>query len=186
MQVHELAKLAGVESKEIVELLGADSHLSKVSDEDIEKAKARYAPNCATQNVPEKQSREGIVRLWSENRTHRIMASNGETIIMEDFHLTVHKDSDIYKEIKKSQDAEVRVVIDKPFAKVAERASFSSFLKDRTITDQGKQSLHSGLDWLKGLFFPSELEQVAVLLQESAGLEGVIQLAVDTKSYMTL
>ena len=184
MQAHELAKSAGVDSKEIVGFLGLDSHLSKVSDEDIAKVKAEYG--IETQAAPEKQLRDGIVRLWSENRTHRIMASNGEVILMEDFQLTVRIDSDIYREIKKSDDAEVRVVVDKPFATVLERTAFSRFLTDRCVTDQGKQSLYAGLDWLKGLFYPSELVEAAWLLQESAGIEGVIQLAVDTKSYKTL
>ena len=183
MQVHELAKKAEVKSAEIMEFLGAESHLAKVSDEDIARVKVQFdIEEMPTVN----QSREGIVRLWSENRTHRIMASNGETMIMEDFQLTVRVDSDIYREIKKSNDAEVRVVVDKPFASVSERTSFSRFLTDRCVTDQGKQSLHSGLDWLKAMFYPSELVQVAELLQESAGIVGVIQLAVDTKSYKTL
>ena len=186
MQAHELAKSAGVDSKEIVELLGLDSHMSKVSDEGIATVVAKYEIEGLTQEAPEKQSREGIARLWSENRVHRVMATNGKVITMDDFQLTVKIDSDIYREIKKSMDSEIRVVVDEPFKSVSARTAFRNFLTDRCVTDQGKQSLNSGLDWLKGLFFPSELEEVAELLQESAGIVGVIQLAVDTKSYKAL
>ena len=184
MQVHELAKLAGVKTAEMKGFLGADSHLAKVSDEDIAKVKEKYTLAEAPQNTSEKKSRDGVVRLWSENRTHWVAARSGETIRVDDFQLTVKRDSDIYREIKASGDSEIRVVVDKPFASVSERTAFSKFLTERTITDQGKHSLHFGLDWIKGLFFPSELEEVATLLQDS-GLEGVIQLAVDTKSYTT-
>ena len=183
MQVHELAKLAGVDSAEMVKFLDVKSHLAKVSDEDMEKVKAEYELK-ETQSA--KTSRKGIARLWSENRKHIIAASNGKAIVMDDFQLTVMVDSDIYREIKKSMDSEVRLVVDEPFDTVSAKTLFSQFLTDRCITDQGKQALHSGLDWIKALFFPSELEQVAELLQESAGLVGVIQLAVDTKSYKTL
>ena len=183
MQVHELAKTVGKKSAEIVEFLGADSHMAGVSDEDIAKVTAEFG----SEETPQvKQSREGIARLWSENRKHIIAASDGTPITMEDFQLTVLIDSDMYREIKKSMDSEVRLVVDKPFKTVPERTAFSQFLSDRCVTDQGKQALHSGLDWLKALFFPSELEEVAELVQTSAGLVGVIQLAVDTKSYTTL
>ena len=185
MQVHELAKLAGVKTAEMKAFLGVDSHLAKVSDEDIARAKENYTLSEAPQNTSDDKSRDGVIRLWSENKTHWIAARSGETIRMDNFQMTVEKDSDIYKEIKASGDAEVRVVIDKPFGSVAERTAFSKFLTERTITDQGKQSLYFGLDWIKGLFYPSELEEVATLLQDT-GLVGVIQLAVDTKSYTTL
>lgn len=184
MQVHELAKTVGADLSAVKEFLGVTSHLSKVSDDDAKRVIEKFGES--TPSAPAQKKPSNVVRLWSENRTHRIAATTGELIIMENFQLTVEKGSDIYNEIKRSGDAEVRLVVDKPFKSPATRAAFAEFLSERCITDQGKQSLFDGLDWVKALFYPSELVEVASLLQTDSGLKGVIQLAVDTKSYTTL
>jgi len=178
MQVHELAKKVGREVSEVKELLGVQSHLSKVSEDDITRVMEELGGG---RKRPAK-----IVRLWSENRTHRILTSNGSVIIMDNFQLTVEKDSEAYKEIKECGDPEIRVVVDKPFDSVSEQTAFRQFLEERCITDRGEQVLYDGGDFLKALFYTDELVDVALLMQKETGLLGVIQLAVNTKSYTSL
>ena len=180
MLLYELAKDLGVENKELVEFLGKNAPQNKVDANDIAKAEEKYEKKCSLVDTP---SDDKIVRFWTENRNHTFKTDVG-MIYMEDYKLDVEKGSPAYKALIGEHDPDVRIIVNEPFKKTADRASFTKMLDDKVFTGvHGEESLHAGLAFLTALFKGDELDEFAKLINEQ-GMKAVVQLAVDTKSYI--
>ena len=180
MLLYELAKDLGVENKELVEFLGKNASQNKVDADDIAKAEEKYEKKCSLVDAP---SDDKIVRFWTENKRHTFKTDVG-IIYMEDYKLDVDKTDLAYAAIVKEHDTDVRIIINKPFKKTEDRAAFTEMLDEKMFTGvYGEPSLHDGLAFLSALFKGDELDEFAKLMSEQ-GPKAIVQLAVDTKSYI--
>ena len=184
MKVHELAKEVGVDSAEVVEMLGKESHLNVASDEEVQAVKAHFAKS------PKKQRGSNILRFWSEVSGHKVKCPSG-MIVFEDFYLLAEeqsiagqwllgKSAGITPEQAGKAWPEIRIVVDKPFDGADAKAAFHTLLSEKVYTGANKEPSTHGLGFINALFGPEEQRDIARL----KSLDALIQKAVDEKSYM--
>jgi len=188
MQIFELAKELDIPSKQIMELLDKPAASSKMdADEEAAVRETFPAKAAPAAKAPAKPKRESIV-FWSENSKHAIPTLDGKALVkFEDFRLEAYVDGQAYKAIMNEKDSEIRVVVDGKFKSITELKQFRGMLNDRVKTGhRGEESLLRGLAFVRALFNPGEdMEEFASTLA-SDGADGVIELAVQTKSFKVL
>ena len=191
MQVHELARELGMGSKELADYLGKPSHKSVVEEHEATIAREHFLdadkaaePETKPQGAVKsgKSSDDKIVRFWSEIKNHSFTSDKG-IIFLRDWHLDVIEGSFAYNAVIAHHDPNVRIVVDKPFESVGDKAEFSEFLHEKVYTGRNREpALIGGLGFLSALFRGRELEDYTRILNTN-GIKAVIQYAVDTKSW---
>jgi len=184
MKVHELAKKFGVESSEIVEMLGKSSHLANVTEEEERVVAANY------EETAEPKSKT-ILRFWSEIKDHQIKHPSG-MITFDNFVLLAREDSQASRWLLGKDDRvsledaasrwpEISIVVDKPFESLEMRTNFGEMLRERVFSGPNKEvAIVRGLNWLYALF-SNEEQSVIGKLQT---VDAVIQTAIEKKSYI--
>jgi len=196
MQVFELARELGITSKQIQDLLEKPAATSKLDAdeetavrEEFPAAAASEAPAVApaATEAPAKAERESVV-FWSENSKHAIPTNDGTGLIkFIDFRLEAYTNGKAYEAIMNERDSEIRIVVDEKFKSISELKQFRGMLVDRIKTGHhGEESLLRGLAFVRALFNPGkDMEEFASTLV-SDGADGVIELAVQNKSFKVL
>ena len=203
MQVHVLAKELGITSRQIQDLLDKPAPTSKMDEDEVQAVREQFpvseqpaatAPAEAVQEeaaptpaAPTKKQRASVV-FWSENSKHAIPTEDGRGLIkFIDFRLEAYADGQAYAAIMKEKDSEIRIVVDKKFKTIHELKQFRGMRVERVKTGHnGEESLLRGLAFVRALFNPgTEMEEFASTMA-SDGADGVIELAVQTKSFKVL
>ena len=181
MQVHELAKDFGVESKEITIFLGKKSHMATVTEEDVAKVEEKYE---MLRTAPTSNS-DKIVRLWSTVKNTTFITKHGP-IYVRNWKIDVTRDKEAHIALQKHTGSRLMEIIDKPFEDTISRTTFADFLSDKAYTGRDDEpALRDGYGFLMALFELKEVDEVATLM-EKGGMKAVIQYAVENKSYINI
>jgi len=182
MKVHELAKDLEVDSSRVIEILGDNRHhLAEVTEDEMEKV-----VEAVSQGSPEEQdSGEKIVRFWSDVMNHAFLV-HGKLIKFAGYKLNAVVDSPVYDALVALRDPSIRLVQDTPFKDRKDRTMFREMLEAKLFAGPGREvSAHRGMGYLEALFLDSQQQEVALAMHES-GPAGIVDLAVETKSYKPL
>lgn len=181
MQVHELAKQVGAESKELTSFLGKGSHMERVTEEDVTKAEEKYG-KASKATVTKKGT---SVRLWSMIKNITFTTEYG-AIYLREWKLDVEEGGKAHVALKKHTGSRLMQVVDKPFEDTIQRTVFADFLSDKAYTGRDSEpALRDGYGFLMALFTLDEIDTVATLM-EKGGMKAVIQYAVENKSYINI
>ena len=202
MRVHELAKELGVESAQVIELLGGGIHHTAVVDDEavdmvcnaINEAGAA-TPEASEPSTPEEATPEAekpqIVRFWSEVMKHAFVLV-GELHRFENYKVDTYVVDpatglpgvtfETLKELARTE-ADIRIVVDKPFKDLGDRKRFRDLLTNKLFTGPNHEaSALRGMGFVEALFKREEHAEIAKVLHE-LGPAGLVELAVERKSY---
>jgi len=184
VKVSELAEQLKITVKQAMALTGKPNQNTELSEAEVDNAVAEYA----AQETPASRKR-GIVRFWSEVMNHAFPVNNPRTgeqqlAYFKDFQLVVEKGGPAYNAVLSLNDPDIRIVVDKPFEDIGEAKAFRALLDKKVHTGpQGEAGAVRGMGFLQALFGGEEMSNVARTMHKH-GVDGVIELAIRTKSYV--
>jgi hypothetical protein len=186
MKVHELAKDLEVDSSRVIEILGDNRHhLAEVTEDEMEKVVEAVSQGGQEEEGSTAEPEEKIVRFWSDVMNHAFLV-HGKLIKFAGYKLNAVVDSPVYDALVALRDPSIRLVQDTPFKDRKDRTMFREMLEAKLFAGPGREvSAHRGMGYLEALFLDSQQQEVALAMHES-GPAGIVDLAVETKSYKPL
>jgi len=187
MTVLEAAKELEVTPESLLELLGKTNEEDELSDEEVanlfevsdDEAPAQDASELPSEAV----SDDGVVLFISEVRKHAFVC-NGTMVNFAGHKLCAMKGGAAYNAIIDLGNADIRVVVDKPFENLRDRNMFRELLDSILFTGPQKEpSMDRGYGFVTALFHKDEEEELAIAVAE-IGPSALIDLALERKSWI--
>ena len=175
MQLYELAKNLGAETKEVQKLLKMDSHMAVVTEEQIELAKSKYGKK-ELPNTPKQDKRI----LFVSTRKSHVIAQNDGDIVFKNFVYLCDRGSAEEQAIRSviTKYGDIHEVLNKRTEDELVRARLSAHL-DEMVFSEDKPTMR-GLDYLRAHFDRSE---IADLMAGKNDVRVLLLRVLDKKSY---